>query len=108
MKMTYKRRQPQKWWKPKKRRQPQKWGWPKNEEDHKNEHDLKNGDDLKNIDNIKYEDNIKSEDDLKNYDDLKHWPSRTKFFAPPPPHLKELPDFLFDEFSPWQPHHNWY
>ena len=86
--------------------------WPQNEENFKNEDDFKNEDNLKNEavlkneDNLKKEDNIKNEADLKIEDNLKNWPIPQKH-PPPSPPIKKLPDFFFDDFSPWQPLHNW-
>ena len=47
----------------------------------------------------------KNEQDLKNDDDLKIEGDLKKTFAPPT--LKNiLPEFFFNDFSTWQPHHN--
>ena len=57
-------------------------------------------------DDLKNEDNIKNENDLKNEDNLENGPP-LQIFLPPSHPLERLPEIFLDDFSLWQPHHNW-
>ena len=77
----------------------------KYEDNLKNEDNLKYEDNLKNEEDLKNEDDIKNENDIKHEDDPKIGTPLQIFFAPPSPW--KLPEIFLDDFSPWQPHHNW-
>ena len=77
----------------------------KNEDDLKIENNLKNWGDQNSNDNLRNEDDIKKEVCLKKEDyTSKIGPPLKKFYLSLPLNLHEI---FVDDFSPWQPHHNW-